>query len=88
MSLRNEVPDELAKARQYVLEAQRLVWQQRGQIVRLRAGGHETLSAEKTLALLESNLQTFREHQAALEHNQRSADEHNLALPPRLLAAE
>lgn len=87
MSLRPEA-DQIVKAARHVEDAQRLVWEQKGRIVRLRASGHDTLSAEKTLTVLEANLQTFREHQAASEHYQRSAEAHQFALPPRLLAAE
>ncbi len=88
MSERTQIEDELAKARRHVEDARRLVWEQRGRIMRLRASGRDTHSAEKTLRILETNLQTFREHQSALEHNQRYAEGQNLALPPRLRAAE
>ena len=59
--------DHLSKARCHVEEAQRIVWQQKGRIIRLRAVGLDTLDAEKTLRLLEANLQTFREYKHALE---------------------
>jgi hypothetical protein len=48
--------DHLNKARLYVEEAQRLVWEQKGRIARLRAAGFDTLSAEQILRLLEANL--------------------------------
>jgi hypothetical protein len=74
---------DLAKATRYVKEAQRIVWEQKGRIIRLRAAGVDTLDAETTLRLLESNLQTFREHERALK-----LDPQGPALPPRLMAAE
>jgi hypothetical protein len=80
--------EELVKARRRVEEAQRIVWEQKGRIARLQAVGFDTLSTEKTLRLLEANLQTFREHVTALEYAQASSEDSPLALPPRLLAAE
>jgi hypothetical protein len=89
MDTRTAAENDLAKARRHVEDAQRLVWQQKGRIVRLREAGRDTMSAEKTLSLLESNLQTFREHQSALEYNQLSPEgPHDSTLRPRLLAAE
>ena len=41
------------------------------------------VNAERTLRLLEANLQTFREHERALE-----LDPQGPALPARLMAAE
>jgi hypothetical protein len=63
--------DDLTKAGRHVEEAQRIVWQQKGRITRLRAAGFDTLDAEKTLRLLEANLQIFEEHKRALERKQR-----------------
>jgi hypothetical protein len=61
-------PDEaLSKARRDVEEGRRLVWQQKGRIARLRAAGLETSDAERTLRILESNLNTFEEHSNFLE---------------------
>ncbi len=64
--MRGEV-DDLTKARRYVKDAQLIVWEQKGRIMRLRAAGVDTVDAERTLRLLEANLQTFREHQRTLE---------------------
>ncbi len=57
----------LSKARCLAEEAQRLVWEQKGRIVRLRATGRDTWDAERILRLLEANLQTFRKY--ALEYD-------------------
>jgi hypothetical protein len=78
--MRAEV-DDLAKAKRYVKEAQRIVWEQKGRIMRLKKAGVDTVDAERTLRLLETNLQTFREHERALALE-------GAALPPRLIAAE
>ena len=59
--------DRLSKARCHVEEAQRIVWEQKGRIIRLRAAGLDTRDAERTLRLFEANLQTFREYKHALE---------------------
>ena len=80
--MRADVGD-LTKAMRYVEEAQRIVWEQKGRIIRLRAAGVDTADAERTLRLLEANLQTFREHERALE-----LDPQGPALPARLMAAE
>ena len=50
-----------------VEEAQRMVWEQKGRIIRLRAAGRDTWDAERTLQLLEANLQTLREYKHRLE---------------------
>ena len=52
----------LSKARCFAEEAQRIVWEQKGRIIRLRAAGRDTWDAERILRLLEANLQTFREY--------------------------
>jgi hypothetical protein len=39
--------DHLAEAKRYVEEAQRIVWEQKGRIIRLRAAGLDTLDAER-----------------------------------------
>jgi hypothetical protein len=85
--------DHLSKARCHVEEAQRIVWQQKGRIIRLRAAGLDTLDSERTLRLLEANLQTFQEHKRELERNQEGAfPEIRLrgwpTWPPHLIAAE
>ena len=59
--------DPLGKARRHVEEAQRIVWEQKGRIIRLGAAGFDTRDAERTLRLFEANLQTFREYKHALE---------------------
>jgi hypothetical protein len=85
--------DNLSKATCHVEEAQRIVWQQKGRIVRLRTAGLDTLDAERTLRVLEANLQAFQEHKRALEFNQQGAFSgvHLRGWPtslPRLIAAE
>jgi hypothetical protein len=52
----------LSKARCLAEEAQRIVWEQKGRIIRLRAAGRDTWGAERILRLLEANLQTLREY--------------------------
>jgi hypothetical protein len=64
--MRGEV-DDLTKATRYVKDAQQIVWEQKGRIMRLRAASVDTVDAERTLRILEGNLQTFRDHQRALE---------------------
>ena len=59
--------DHLSKARCRVEEAQRIVWEQKGRIFRLRAADLDTWDAERTLRLFEANLQTFQEYKHALE---------------------
>jgi len=59
--------DSLDKAGRYVEEAKQLVWEQKGRIVRLRAAGFDTLSAEQILRLLEANLKAFEEYRRSLE---------------------
>jgi hypothetical protein len=50
-----------------VEEARRIVWEQKGRIIRLRAAGRDTWDAERTLQLLEANLQKLREYKQTLE---------------------
>jgi hypothetical protein len=85
--------DDLTKATCHVEEARRIVWRQKGRIIRLRSAGVDTLDAETTLRLLEANLQTFEDHRRALESEQQEChSEGNVrgwpVLPPRLIAAE
>jgi hypothetical protein len=85
--------DHLTKARCLVEEARRIVWEQKGRITRLRAAGCDTLDAERTLRLLEANLQIFQEHKRALELEQQGAFPEARQRgwpnwPPRLIAAE
>jgi hypothetical protein len=62
--------DHLAKAKRYVEEAQRIVWEQKGRIIRLRAAGLDSLDAERTLRLLEANLKILRGHARWLERKE------------------
>ena len=85
--------DHLSKARCRVEEAQRIVWQQKGRIIRLRAAGLDTRDAKRTLWLLEANLQTFQEHKRELERNQQTPFQEIRVRgwptwPPHLIAAE
>ena len=85
--------DDLTKATCHVEEARRIVWRQRGRIIRLRSAGVDTRDAETTLRLLEANLQTFEDYRRALRPEQRERhSETNVrgwpVLPPRLIAAE
>jgi hypothetical protein len=85
--------DNLAKAVDRVEEARRIVWRQKGRIARLRSAGVDTADAERTLHVLEANLQTFQEYRAALkhEHHGHCPDSHLRGWPtpaPRLIAAE
>jgi hypothetical protein len=50
-----------------VEEARRLVWEQKGRIIRLREAGRDTWDAQRVLLLLEANLQKLREHKQKLE---------------------
>jgi hypothetical protein len=59
--------DRLSRAKCHVEEARRIVWEQKGRIIRLRAAGLDTRDAERTLRLLEANLQTFLEYEHTLE---------------------
>jgi hypothetical protein len=62
--------DHLAKAKRYVEEAQRIVWEQKGRIIRLRAAGLDSLDAERTLRLLEANLKALQEHARWLDRKE------------------
>ena len=59
--------DRLSRAKCLVEEAQRIVWEQKGRIIRLRAAGHDTWDAQRILQLLEANLQNLREYKHRLE---------------------
>jgi hypothetical protein len=64
------MPDEendLRRAEEHVAEGRRLVQQQKGRIIRLRAVGADTGDAERTLRLLEANLRRFEEHRDSLK---------------------
>jgi hypothetical protein len=62
--------DHLAKAKRYVEEAQRIVWEQKGRIIRRRAAGLDSLDAERTLRVLEANLKVLPEHARWLERKE------------------
>jgi hypothetical protein len=63
--------DSLNKARRLVAEGQRIVWEQKGLIARIRAAGFDTADAERTLRVLEENLKAFQEHSDSLEPKER-----------------
>ena len=54
--------DDLRRAEELVAEGRRIVQQQKGLIVRLRAAGIDTWDAERALHLFETNLRRFEEH--------------------------
>jgi hypothetical protein len=58
--------DDLRRVEEHVAEARRLVQQQKGLIVRLRAAGADTWTAQRVLWLLESNLRHFEAHRDRL----------------------
>ena len=58
---------DLRRAEELVAEGRRIVQQQKGLIVRLRAAGVDTLEAERTLRLFEANLRRFEEHRDILK---------------------
>ena len=85
--------DDLINATCHVEEARRIVWRQKGRIIRLRSAGVDTLDAETTLRLLEANLRTFEEHRRALEPERQERRSESRVRgwpnhPPRLIAAE
>ena len=59
--------DRLSRAKCHVEDARRIVWEQKGRIIRLRAAGHDTWDAQRILQLLEANLQNLREYKHRLE---------------------
>jgi hypothetical protein len=59
--------NDLRRAEELVAEGRRIVQQQKGLIVRLRAAGVDTLEAERTLRLFEANLRRFEEHRDVLK---------------------
>jgi hypothetical protein len=52
-----------------VEEARRMVWEQKGRIIRLREAGRDTWDAQRVLLLLEANLQKLGEHKQKLERD-------------------
>jgi hypothetical protein len=59
--------NDLRRAEELVTEGRRLVQQQKGRLIRLRAAGVDTSDAERALQLLETNLQRFEEHRDILK---------------------
>jgi hypothetical protein len=59
--------NDLHRAERLVAEGQRIVQQQKGLIIRLRAAGLDTWDAERALHLFEANLQRFEEHRDILK---------------------
>jgi F420-0:gamma-glutamyl ligase len=59
--------DDLRRAAELVVEAQRFVYEQKGKIIRLKNAGIDTSEAERTLQMFETNLRTFEKHRDALE---------------------
>jgi hypothetical protein len=59
--------DDLRRAEELVAEARRIVQQQKGRIIRLRAAGVDTWDAERVLHLFEANLRHFEEHRDILK---------------------
>ena len=59
--------NDLRRAEELVAEGRRIVQQQKGLIVRLRAAGVDTWEAERTLRLFEANLRRFEEHRDLLK---------------------
>ena len=59
--------NDLRRAEELVAEGRRIVRQQKGLIVRLRAAGVDTWEAERTLRLFEANLRRFEEHRDILK---------------------
>ena len=57
----------LHRADELVSESRRLVQQQKGLIVRLRAAGADTSNAQLTLQLLERNLKRFEAYRDLLK---------------------
>ena len=63
----NGSEDDIRRAEELVAEARRIVQQQKGRIMRLRAAGVDTWDAERALRLFEANLQLFEEHRDILK---------------------
>ena len=55
--------DDFRRAKEHVAEARRLVYRQKGLIIRLRAAGSSAWGAQRILWLLESNLRRFEEYE-------------------------
>jgi hypothetical protein len=59
--------NDLRRAEELVAEGRRIVQQQKGRVVRLRAAGVDTWEAERALRLFEANLRRFEEHRDFLK---------------------
>lgn len=59
--------NDLHRAEELVLEARRIVQQQKGLIVRLRAAGADTSSAQTTLRFFERNPKRLQEYRDLLK---------------------
>ena len=58
---------DLRRAEELVLEARRIVQEQKGLIIRLRGTGADTSSAEMTLRFFGRNLRRFQEYRDLLK---------------------
>ena len=58
--------NDLRRAEELVAEGRRIVQQQKGRIVRLRAAGVDTWDAQRVLHFLEANLRRIEEHRDVL----------------------
>jgi hypothetical protein len=59
--------NDLRRAEELVAEGRRIVQQQKGRIIRLRAAGIDTWYAQTTLHLFEANLRRFEEYRDFLK---------------------
>ena len=59
--------NDLRRAEELVAEGRRIVQQQKGLIVRLRAARVDTWEAERSLRLFEANLRRFEEHRDVIK---------------------
>ncbi len=58
---------DLRRAEELIAEGRRIIQQQKGRIIRLRAAGVDTWDAQRVLHLLEANLRRVQEHRDALK---------------------
>jgi hypothetical protein len=59
--------DQIIMAARHVMQAQRIVHEQRARVERLRAIGASTVDAEDTLRAFEGSLKIFEDHLAFLK---------------------
>jgi hypothetical protein len=59
--------NDLRRAEEHVDQGRRIVQEQKGRIIRLKAAGVNTCDAERTLRRFESNLRRFEEHRDILK---------------------